>query len=65
MPVEFREAIRDALDAELTRDERVILLGEDVGAAGGVFAVTPGLLERHGPDQVIDTPISERPATAA
>jgi pyruvate/2-oxoglutarate/acetoin dehydrogenase E1 component len=59
MPVEFREAIRDALDAELTRDERVILLGEDIGAAGGVFAVTPGLLERHGPNRVIDTPISE------
>jgi acetoin:2,6-dichlorophenolindophenol oxidoreductase subunit beta len=48
MPVaEFRQAIRDALDEELRRDERVILLGEDVAAAGGVFAVTAGLVEVH------------------
>jgi acetoin:2,6-dichlorophenolindophenol oxidoreductase subunit beta len=58
-PVEFRQALRDALDDELARDERVILLGEDVAVAGGVFAVTPGLLEKHGADRVIDTPISE------
>ncbi len=57
--VELREAIRQALDEELARDERVVLLGEDVAAAGGVFAVTPGLLEAHGADRVIDTPISE------
>src|SRR5437764_1512161 len=57
--VEFREAIRDALDEELARDERVIFIGEDVATAGGVFAVTPGLLEKHGPTRVIDTPISE------
>ena len=47
--LEFREAIREALDEELARDERVIFLGEDVAVAGGVFAVTPGLLEKHGP----------------
>jgi pyruvate/2-oxoglutarate/acetoin dehydrogenase E1 component len=57
--LEFREAIREALDEELERDERVIFLGEDVALAGGVFAVTPGLLEKHGPRRVIDTPISE------
>jgi pyruvate/2-oxoglutarate/acetoin dehydrogenase E1 component len=57
--LEFRDAIREALDEELARDERVIFLGEDVAAAGGVFAVTPGLLEKHGPRRVIDTPISE------
>jgi pyruvate/2-oxoglutarate/acetoin dehydrogenase E1 component len=57
--VEFRQAIREALDEELARDERVVLVGEDVAVAGGVFAVTPGLLESHGPDRVIDTPISE------
>jgi len=57
--IEFRTAIRDALDAELTRDERVIFFGEDVAAAGGVFAVTPGLYEKHGPERVFDTPISE------
>ena len=56
--VEFRTAIRDALDEELARDERVILFGEDVAVAGGVFAVTPGLHERHG-ERVFDTPISE------
>ena len=57
--IDFREAVRSALDEELARDERVILIGEDVALAGGVFAVTPGLLEAHGPDRVFDTPISE------
>jgi acetoin:2,6-dichlorophenolindophenol oxidoreductase subunit beta len=57
--VEFRTAIRDGLDEELERDERVIFFGEDVAAAGGVFAVTAGLREKHGPQRVFDTPISE------
>jgi pyruvate/2-oxoglutarate/acetoin dehydrogenase E1 component len=57
--IEFRQAVQQALDEELARDERVIFLGEDVAVAGGVFAVTPGLLEKHGADRVIDTPISE------
>jgi pyruvate/2-oxoglutarate/acetoin dehydrogenase E1 component len=57
--MEFREAIRKALDEELARDERVIFFGEDVAAPGGVFAVTPGLQERHGRERVFDTPISE------
>ena len=57
--VEFREAVRDALDEELARDERVVFFGEDVAAAGGVFVVTPGLLEKYGPRRVFDTPISE------
>jgi pyruvate/2-oxoglutarate/acetoin dehydrogenase E1 component len=57
--VEFREAIRQALDEELERDESVIVFGEDVAVAGGVFAVTPGLLEKHGDRRVFDTPISE------
>ena len=43
--IEFRAAIREALDEELARDERVIFFGEDVAVAGGVFAVTPGLHE--------------------
>ena len=63
--VEFRDAIRQALDEELARDERVFLFGEDVAAAGGVFAVTPGLYEKHGPDRVFDTPISELAMTGA
>jgi pyruvate/2-oxoglutarate/acetoin dehydrogenase E1 component len=54
----YREAVRDALAEEMERDPTVVLLGEDVGL-GGVFNVTPGLLERFGPDRVIDTPISE------
>ena len=57
--VEFREAIRIALDEELERDPNVVLFGEDVAAPGGVFAVTPGLQEKHGAERVFDTPISE------
>jgi pyruvate/2-oxoglutarate/acetoin dehydrogenase E1 component len=57
--VAFRTAIRDALDEELAADERVIFFGEDVAVAGGVFATTQGLLEKHGPERVFDTPISE------
>jgi pyruvate/2-oxoglutarate/acetoin dehydrogenase E1 component len=63
--VEFRHAIRTALDEELARDERVILFGEDVAAPGGVFAVTPGLQEQHGAERVFDTPISELAITGA
>jgi acetoin:2,6-dichlorophenolindophenol oxidoreductase subunit beta len=58
-PIAFRTAVRDALDEELAADERVILFGEDVAVAGGVFATTPGLYEKYGADRVFDTPISE------
>jgi pyruvate/2-oxoglutarate/acetoin dehydrogenase E1 component len=58
-PIAFRTAIRDALDEELGADERVILFGEDVAVAGGVFATTTGLYDKYGPERVIDTPISE------
>src|SRR5438045_9332561 len=57
--IEFTRAICDALDEEMARDERVVFFGEDVAAAGGVFAVTPGLYEKYGPSRVFDTPISE------
>jgi pyruvate/2-oxoglutarate/acetoin dehydrogenase E1 component len=57
--IEYRTAIRDALDEELERDEAVVFFGEDVAKPGGVFAVTPGLFERHGAERVFDTPISE------
>jgi pyruvate/2-oxoglutarate/acetoin dehydrogenase E1 component len=63
--LEFRRAIRDALDEELARDQTVVFFGEDVAAPGGVFAVTPGLQERHGRDRVFDTPISELAITGA
>jgi len=59
--IEFREAVREALDEELERDERVIFFGEDVAIAGGVFAVTPGLYEKYGERRVFDTPISSWP----
>jgi pyruvate/2-oxoglutarate/acetoin dehydrogenase E1 component len=60
MPVvDFRTAVRDGLDEALAADDRVVFFGEDVAVAGGVFAVTGGLLEKHGPARVFDTPISE------
>lgn len=56
----YRAAVAAALAQELARDERVVFLGEDVAAAGGVFKTTGGLLERFGPKRVLDTPISEQ-----
>lgn len=53
------EALNAALDAELAADPSVVLLGEDIGATGGVFRVTAGLQARHGTDRVVDTPASE------
>jgi pyruvate dehydrogenase E1 component beta subunit len=55
----YREALNTALREELTRDERVILMGEDIGVFGGAFKVTAGLLEEFGEKRVRDTPISE------
>src|SRR5262249_21980486 len=57
--IDFRTAVREALDEELATDDRVIFFGEDVAVAGGVFAVTPGLYEKYGKERVFDTPISE------
>src|SRR5579883_2469703 len=53
------EAVRDTLDAEMERDERVIILGEDVGTKGGVFKATEGLLDKFGSDRVLDAPLGE------
>lgn len=53
------QAIRDALTREMEQDERVMVLGEDVGPKGGVFLVTDGLYARFGEERVIDTPIAE------
>jgi len=55
----YREALNAALREELRRDERVVLLGEDIGVFGGAFKVTAGLLEEFGERRVRDTPISE------
>ncbi|MEM7644082.1 MAG: alpha-ketoacid dehydrogenase subunit beta [Pseudomonadota bacterium] len=55
----YAEAIREAMDIALSTDDRVILMGEDIGVYGGAFQVTGDLVHRHGEDRVIDTPISE------
>jgi acetoin:2,6-dichlorophenolindophenol oxidoreductase subunit beta len=57
--ISYVTALRDAMAEELERDERVVLLGEDVGRSGGVYGASAGLLDRFGPRRVIDTPISE------
>ena len=53
------EAVNDALHVELARDETVMVMGEDIGRAGGVFRATAGLRERFGPDRCVDTPLAE------
>ena len=55
----MREAIKLAIADEMKRDPSVVVFGEDVAEAGGVFKVTAGLLEEFGPDRVRDTPIAE------
>jgi len=55
----YAEAIRDGFATAMAADERVVLLGEDIGVYGGAFQVTGDLIERFGDDRVIDTPISE------
>ena len=55
----YREAVREALREALQKDERVFLMGEDVGRYGGCFAVSKGLLEAFGPERIRDTPLSE------
>jgi 2-oxoisovalerate dehydrogenase E1 component beta subunit len=61
MPViTYLEAIRQALFDEMARDDRVFVIGEDIGAYGGAFKVTEGLLDTYGEQRVIDAPISEQ-----
>jgi pyruvate/2-oxoglutarate/acetoin dehydrogenase E1 component len=61
----YRDAVAAGIGQEMERDATVVLLGEDVAAAGGVFKTTVGLLERFGPDRVWDTPISEQAIVGA
>jgi pyruvate dehydrogenase E1 component beta subunit len=56
----YREAVAAGIAQEMKRDENVVFLGEDIGAAGGVFKTTVGLLDEFGPVRVRDTPISEQ-----
>ena len=55
----YRDALREGLRAALLGDERVFLMGEDVGAYGGPYGISCGLLEEFGPDRIRDTPLSE------
>ncbi len=57
--ITFREAIRQALREEMERDDRVFLIGEDIGAYGGTYAVTRGFLDQFGERRVVDAPIAE------
>ncbi len=57
--LEFAQAIRDTLAAEMRRDDRVVLLGHEVGALGGVFRVTEGLIDEFGEQRVVDMPLDE------
>ena len=56
----YRQAVAYGIAQEMERDSSVVMLGEDIAAAGGVFKTTEGLLDRFGPDRVRDTPISEQ-----
>ncbi len=57
--IEMREALRQALDEEMTRDEAVVIMGEEVAEYNGAYKVTKGMLDKWGPERVLDTPISE------
>ncbi len=59
MNITYREAVKKAIIKSLEDDDRVFMMGEDVGKYGGTYAVTKGLLDRFGPDRVRDTPLSE------
>lgn len=57
--VDIREAIRQAIDEEMSRDSRVFIMGEEVGEYNGAYKITKGMLDKWGPERVVDTPIAE------
>ena len=57
--IAFRQALKDAMDEEMARDQNVILMGEEVAQYNGAYKVSQGLLDKYGPERVIDTPITE------
>jgi pyruvate dehydrogenase E1 component beta subunit len=57
--IAFRDALKDAMDEEMERDESVFLMGEEVGEYNGAYKVSKGLLDKYGPDRILDTPITE------
>ena len=56
----YREAVARGIAQEMRRDPALVMLGEDIAGAGGVFKTTVGLLDEFGPDRIRDTPISEQ-----
>jgi pyruvate dehydrogenase E1 component beta subunit len=63
--ITFLEAVREAMTQEMERDSRVFLIGEDIGEYGGAFQVSYGMLEKFGPERILDTPITELALTGA
>ena len=63
--ITYLEAVREAMTQEMERDDRVFLIGEDIGEYGGAFQVTQGMLEKFGEDRILDTPITELGLTGA
>jgi pyruvate dehydrogenase E1 component beta subunit len=63
--ITYLEAVREAMTQEMERDERVFLIGEDIGKYGGAFGASFGMLEQFGPDRILDTPITELALTGA
>src|ERR1700712_1292511 len=57
--IEFREALREALNEEMRKDEKIFLMGEEVAEYNGAYKVSQGMLEEFGPKRIIDTPIAE------
>jgi len=63
--INYIDAITEALDQEMGRDDRVFVMGEDIGPSGGVFKATAGLWEKYGEDRVLDTPLAENNIVAS
>ena len=57
--IQFREALREAMNEEMRRDDQIFLMGEEVAEYNGAYKVSQGMLDEFGPERVIDTPISE------
>src|SRR5687767_11290858 len=57
--IQFREALREAMNEEMRRDQSIILMGEEVAQYNGAYKVSQGMLDEFGPDRVLDTPIAE------
>jgi pyruvate dehydrogenase E1 component beta subunit len=63
--ITYLEAIREAMTQEMERDSRVFMIGEDIGEYGGAFQVSRGMLDKFGPERILDTPITELALTGA